>query len=250
VAAEHRDRPHVGGAVAEVEGKLEALEQTFADADAGGGELLRRTREVGSAVDWAEGLWRSEMETVARVETELAAADQRYRRALGTYYGSGVSGDWQGAYDALVQARQAVANGELEEALTLARRCVERIEAEDSRARREAAEIEAARLRRLRDAERAARLAAERAARRAAAEAAAAAAAAAAERAARRASSSSGPSFTSSRSSYGSINRPPGLGGGGGSRRSSPPRGGPSSGGSRSGGSRLRSSSRSGGSRW
>ncbi|MCG8461289.1 MAG: hypothetical protein MI919_33805, partial [Holophagales bacterium] len=260
VRSEGRDRPHVARAVGEAATQLEAW-KTRLEAlgesrihsegdippDMNGSQLCQESTEVRTKLEWARGIWRTELDLIHLAESELAAADALLRREDGRHHGHGVVADCDEGRRRLGQARDARDQWAWERVLEEARRATEAVRREASRCRRIAEEREEEERRRIaaqRAAEEAERRRIER--RRRAAEAALAAARAA-ELAASIASRSS--SWSSSQTSSSSFGRSSGSSS---SRSARPSRSSSSWGGSRSGGSSFAGGggSRSGGSRW
>ncbi len=224
VEREQRDRPFVAQAVTQVEAvfnqwRAEVEQAGTSEPAQGGVEVLAQGREVLGKLEWAEDLWRSEMDLVRLAESKLVAAQDRFDREHGRNYGYGVVASCDRAQQLLEDCRRLRRHRQWEQVLELSGRVTEEVAAEAQRSRRLASEREEEERRR-REAQRRAE---ERERRRRQQEAAAAAA-----RAATKVVSSWSGSRTSS-SSFGSRS--------GGFRSSS-------------GGSSFGGGSRSGGSSW
>ena len=167
VLRETRDREFVAEGVAAAGEALAAWRTELGGEAAhreGGTALLRRGKQAEAKIQWAEGLWRSEMDLVRAAEAKLAGARDMLRREQRRHFGYGVVAscedaeatlwgiealrnrrDWQGVLDASRRATEQIQN-ELERCRGLARRREEEerraLEARrraEERARRQAA---------------------------------------------------------------------------------------------------------------
>lgn len=114
VRLEERDRPHVESSVREV---ADGVEQWTADLEAdelGGRELFRRCEQLAARLEWARGVWRSEMDLVRHAETTLRAAEHAASRQLGRSLGHGIVVSSSSATRALERARNAAGRKEWE----------------------------------------------------------------------------------------------------------------------------------------
>ncbi|MDA8018272.1 MAG: hypothetical protein MPN21_12570 [Thermoanaerobaculia bacterium] len=219
VQREERDRPHVEASLRDVASDVTAWEESLELGELGGRELLQQGEHLAARLDWARGVWRSEMDLVRHAESLLRSAEHSAKRQLGRSLGHGVAVDSSAANGALQRARDAARRREWEVTAEAAQTAQSEIDAAVSRAELQYRNRERAERRRL-------AAAAAMEALRIGVTVAAMGAGRGGRR--RRSRLPSWPSRSSASSSMGSLR----------------PRGGFGSGGSRSGGSR------SGGSRW
>ena len=140
VEREQRDRAFVAQATAKVVAAYSewrtAVEQTGSpEPSQGGSALLAQGREVLGKLEWADGLWRSEMDLVRLAESKLAAAQDRFDREHGRNYGYGVVARCNTAKELLEDCRRLRRHREWDQILELSSRVTEEITTEAHRAR-------------------------------------------------------------------------------------------------------------------
>ena len=114
VRKEDRDRPHVESSVRQVAGDIENWSDEL-DADVRGGrDLLRHGEHLAARLEWARGVWRSEMDVVRHAESLLRAAEHAASRQLGRSLGHGIVVSSASAQSALQRARDAARRREWE----------------------------------------------------------------------------------------------------------------------------------------
>ncbi len=197
VESERRDRPHVARAVVDVHQRFDDLDRQLDSPEVAGDEQLHAVRDAASALEWAEGVLRSELQAIRLAEAELDSARDAVRALGYQHFGHGVAANTSGPSSELRRAESSAASNDWDEVLSASRRAKAEAEAESRRAQSEARRREQEQRRRLR----------QQRLQQAATAAAAVAAIASSQRA------SAAPSFT--------ISNPFGGSSGGASRRSS-----------------------------